>query len=87
MTSCILSMWKVLLVTNLRLGCDVVSWRPTAVTMITLITTFAFNSRFEVSDIDDIRIWIFPLLWILNVEISQCYLYLKSQTSKTCTLI
>ena len=67
MTSCILSMWKVLLVTNLRLGCDFVSSRPTAVTMITLLTTFAFNSRFETLDVDNIRIWIFPLLWILNM--------------------
>ena len=67
MTSCILSMWKVLLVTNLRLGCDFVSCRPTAVTMITLLTTFAFNSRFQTLDVDNIRIWIFPLLWILNM--------------------
>ena len=67
MTSCILSMWKVLLVTNLRLGCDFVSCRPTAVTMITLLTTFAFNSRFETLDADNIRIWIFPLLWVLNM--------------------
>lgn len=67
MTSCILSMWKVLLVTNLRLGCDFVSCRPTAVTMITLLTTFAFNSRFETLDVDNIRIWIFPLLWVLNM--------------------
>ena len=67
MTSCILSMWKVLLVTNLRLGCDLVSCRPTAITMITLLTTFAFNSRFETLDVDNIRKWIFPLLWILNI--------------------
>lgn len=67
MTSCILSMWKVLLVTNLRLVCHFVSCRPTVVTMITLLTTFAFNSRFETLDVDNIRIWIFPLLWILNM--------------------
>ena len=67
MTSCIFSMWKVLLVTNLRLGCDFVSCRPSAVTMIALLTTFAFNSRFETLDVDNIRIWIFPLLWILSM--------------------
>ena len=87
MTSCILSMWKVLLVTNLRLGCDFVSCRPTAVTMITLLTTLAFNSRFETLDVDNIRIWIFPLLWILNMLKYYNVIHISSPVMPTLPLL
>ena len=87
MTSCILSMWKVLLVTNLRLGCDLVSCRPTAITMITLLTTFAFNSRFETLDVDNIRKWIFPLLWILNILKYHNVIHISSPVMPTLPLL
>ena len=87
MTSCILSIWKVLLVTNLRLGCDFVSCMPTAVTMITLLTTFAFNRRFETLDVDNIRIWIFPLLWILNMLKYHNIIHISSPVMPTLPLL
>ena len=87
MTSCILSMWKVLLVTNLRLVCDFVSCMPTAVTMITLLTTFAFNSRFETLDVDNTRIWIFPLLWILNMLKYHNIIHISSPVMPTLPLL
>ena len=51
------------------------------------ITTFTFNSRFETLDVDNIRIWIFPLLWILNMLKYHKVIHISSPVMPTLPLL